>query len=87
MDDVLQDIMESEVIIAEISSQNPNVYYELGYAHAVGKETILLADKEADALPFDISTRRCIFYHNTIKGKPEVEQELREHLRYIRKRM
>lgn len=83
LEDILRDILESEVIIAEISSGNPNVFYELGYAHALGKQTILLADRATAQLPFDIRGYRVIFYENTIKGKPEVEKELEEHLKNI----
>lgn len=84
LEDILRDILESEVIIAEITTGNPNVFYELGYAHALRKQTILLADRLATAeLPFDIRGYRVIFYENTIKGKPEVEKELEEHLRNI----
>lgn len=61
--DIVRGITESEVIIAEITSLNPNVFYELGYSHCLGKDkqTILLAE-EGTKLPFDISGYRCIFY-------------------------
>ncbi|KKK84342.1 hypothetical protein LCGC14_2784310, partial [marine sediment metagenome] len=62
-------------------SVNANVFYELGYAHATGKPTILLADpSEVEQLPFDVSGRRCIFYDDSIGGKPKVDTELRRHL-------
>jgi len=83
LDDILRNILESEVVIAEITPGNPNVFYELGYAHAIGKQTILLADRASAELPFDIRGYRVIFYENTIKGKPEVENSLGEHLRNI----
>jgi hypothetical protein len=83
LEDIQRDILESEVIVAEITPGNPNVFYELGYAHALRKETILLADQAIAELPFDIRGYRVIFYANTIKGKPEVEQALTEHLKNI----
>ena len=81
--DIVRDILESEVIIAEITPGNPNVFYELGYAHALGKSTILVADKSKTELPFDIRGYRVIFYENSIRGKPEVERQLEEHLKNI----
>ena len=81
--DILRDIVESEIIIAEITSGNPNVFYELGHAHAMGKQTILLADRASTKLPFDVRGFRVIFYDNSISGKPEVERQLEEHLRNI----
>jgi hypothetical protein len=83
LEDIVRDIIESEVIIAEITSSNANVFYELGYAHALGKQTILLADRASAMLPFDIRGYRVIFYGNTIKGKPEVERKLEAHLKSI----
>ncbi len=42
LQDIVKSIIESEIIIAEITPSNPNVFYELGYAHALRKSTILL---------------------------------------------
>ncbi len=83
--DIIQELGESQVVIAEITPGNPNVFYELGYAHALRKPTILLANREErDQLPFDISGFRVIFYDNTIRGKSSVESDLRRHLLTIR---
>ena len=66
--DIIQGLEESQIIVAEITPGNPNVYYELGFAHALRKPAILLADRETK-LPFDISGHRVIFFDNTIHGK------------------
>lgn len=71
-------------MIAEITSPNQNVFYELGYAHALNKPTILLA-RRGKELPFDIRSYRVIFYEDTIGGKPVVEENLRKHLKAILK--
>ena len=81
--DIAQGIIESKVVIAEITPANQNVFYELGYAHALGKPTILLAGREKERLPFDISGYRVLFYDNTIAGKKQVEDGLRKHLTAI----
>jgi hypothetical protein len=83
LQDIIQSIQESSVIIADITPNNPNVFYELGYAHAINKPTILLSDKKRDKLPFDISGFRTLFYDNTIAGKSAVERKLKEHLQNI----
>ena len=80
--DIQREIEQAEVVIAEITPANPNVFYELGYAHALGKPTILLARREAE-LPFDIRSFRVVFYNDTIGGKSEVERNLRKHLEAI----
>ncbi|MBI5304593.1 MAG: hypothetical protein HY868_20835 [Chloroflexi bacterium] len=79
LQDIISSITESEIIIAEITPPNPNVFYELGYSHAMKKSTILLAER-GKPLPFDVSGFRVIFYDNTIKGKKDVEENLRRHL-------
>jgi hypothetical protein len=82
LDDIVRGIEEAKIIIAEITALNENVFYELGYAHALKKPTILLADR-TKKLPFDISGYRCLFYENSICGKRKVEEALDKHLKAI----
>lgn len=82
LQDIVTGLVESDVIIAEITPPNPNVFYEIGYAHALDKPTILLAERGRD-LPFDIRSYRCIFYDDRIRGKSGVETALRRHLQSI----
>ena len=81
--DIQREIEDSDVVIAEITPANANVFYELGYAHALKKPTILLAQRGAE-LPFDIRSFRVVFYNDTIGGKVEVERNLQSHLDAIR---
>lgn len=81
--DIERRIDEAKFVIADITPPNPNVYYEVGYARARGKPTILLADKTIEKLPFDVSGFRTLFYENTIAGKRPFEEELRHHIRAI----
>lgn len=80
--DIQREIEQAEIVIAEITPANPNVFYELGYAHALGKPTILLAQRDSE-LPFDFRSFRVVFYNDTIGGKTEVERSLRRHLEAI----
>jgi hypothetical protein len=80
--DIERQIAESNVVIAEISPINANVFYEVGYAHALRKPTILLALR-GTKLPFDISGFRTIFYDNTIDGKAHIEEGLKKHLHEV----
>lgn len=82
LQDIISGLKESDMIIAEISPTNPNVFYELGYAHAIEKPTVLLARRGGE-LPFDISGYRVIFYDDTIGGKSAVEKDLKNHLSNI----
>jgi hypothetical protein len=82
LSDIVRSIRRAAVVIAEITPVNANVFYELGYAHAVDTPTILLAESGHE-LPFDISSYRCIFYDDSIGGKRRVEADLRRHLAAI----
>jgi len=80
--DIAKQILEAKIVIAEITPKNPNVFYEVGYAHALNKPTILIAEKPAE-LPFDVSPFRTLFYENSIAGKAKIEAGLRRHLEAI----
>jgi hypothetical protein len=84
LQDIVRGLEEARVVIAEITPANKNVFYELGYAHALKKPTILLTAKDSvNELPFDIKGYRCILYENTIVGKRSVQTELEGHLKSI----
>lgn len=84
LQDIIHDITSASIIIADVTIDNPNVFYELGFAHALKKPTIILADIEKRAqLPFDISGYRTIFYSNTIGGKSEIEKTLIKYIKNI----
>jgi hypothetical protein len=87
INDIIRDIELSKIIIADITPvDNANVFFELGYAFAVKKPIILLSEKEtlkSGKLPFDISPFRILVYENSIRGKKEFEDGLRNHLKAI----
>jgi len=80
-EDMKRQIAEAQIVIAEITP-NQNVFYELGYAHALNKPTILVAQRGKE-LPFDIRSYRVIFYDDSIGGKPALERSLQKHLEAI----
>jgi len=60
---ILESIREADLIIADVSHQNPNVLYETGFAHALRKPTILLFDvKSGSRLPSDLDGLQYITY-------------------------
>jgi len=62
---VYEQIQAAHIVIAEMTGRNPNVYYEVGYAHALGKEVVLLTQR-ADELPFDLRGFNHIVYEGRI---------------------
>jgi len=60
--DILEEIERAEIIIVDLTGLNPNVFYELGMAHARCDSVILLAQK-GQTLPFDVAPIRCVFFN------------------------
>ncbi len=75
MTDVWAAIYRSRIVIAECSGRNPNVFYELGIAHTIGKPVVLITQSEDD-VPFDIRHRRYIKYDFTPRGMAQFETSL-----------
>lgn len=62
--EIVQNLINADLVVADLSGSNANVYYELGIRHAFGKPCIMLSDWEL-APPFDISGTNIIqFTHD-----------------------
>ena len=70
-------ISKADIVVAEMTDRNANVFYEVGYAHGIGKPVILITNK-ADDIPFDLR----LFPHIVHKGsivtlKDRLEKKIR----------
>jgi hypothetical protein len=65
--DVVSLIDRSRVVICDCTGRNPNVFYEIGIAHTLGRDVILITQSEAD-IPFDLRHLRYIPYLNNGEG-------------------
>lgn len=79
VNDIFSMIHNSEVIICDCTGKNANVFYELGVAHAMGKNVICITQNEAD-IPFDISQIRYIKYDYTPRGMIIFEDLLEKYI-------
>lgn len=61
VDQIWRGISDAKVLVAELTSRNPNVFYELGLAHALRKPVVLVSSTEQD-VPFDLRHIRVIYY-------------------------
>lgn len=75
--DIITRIMHSDYVIADVSYPNPNVFYELGLRHACKIGTIIIKDKAAPSVPFDIAHLRYIEYENTTSGLKQLSDQLK----------
>jgi nucleoside 2-deoxyribosyltransferase len=62
---VYDQIKSAHVVVADMTGRNSNVYYEVGYAHALGKDVVLLTQRAED-LPFDLRGFNHIIYEGRI---------------------
>lgn len=85
IEDIWKSINEASIVIAELTGRNPNVFYETGVAHTVGKEVILIT-QTMDDVPFDLKHLRCIVYEYTPKGIKLLETNLTNTINNIRQR-
>lgn len=67
IEDIRAKIIAADILLCEMSGRNPNVFYELGLAHAIGKPAILLSNTKKD-IPFDLSHVRAIVYDTKSAG-------------------
>ena len=81
---IISHIYQDDLVIANLTSLNPNVMYELAFRHAIRKPIIVIKNKNDGCnLPFDIKDDRTIFYNNDIKGTLELKEELEKYLKDI----
>jgi hypothetical protein len=74
---IYRQIELADIIIADMTDKNANVFYEVGYAHAKDKLCILLTNDAAD-IPFDLKHRRHIVYHGSITTlRSQLTEELK----------
>lgn len=75
MKDIWEKINTSKFIIADLTGKNPNVFYELGIAHTLGKKVVLISQNIED-VPFDLRGVRVIIYENSLDGYDRLEADL-----------
>lgn len=69
IDEIERGIQDSVLCFAEITTDNPNVWYELGYSFACQKDVILVcSDERSGSFPFDIQHRQIVKYKTSSKS-------------------
>lgn len=85
-DHIMQDIVElidrSKVVIADCTGRNANVFYEIGIAHTLGRNVILVTQDNAD-IPFDLRALRHLRYLNNEQGLADLQRQLSARIREL----
>jgi len=79
MQDVVSLIDKSQIVICDCTGRNPNVFYETGIAHALGREVILITQAESD-IPFDLRHLRYVSYLNNGEGLEDLKLKLKQRI-------
>lgn len=79
IEDIWKLVNEAKIIIADVTGKNPNVFYEIGLAHAIGKEVIIISQTIED-IPFDLRHLRCFIYKDSVAGFRKLESQLQQAL-------
>jgi hypothetical protein len=73
--DVVSLIDRSKIVVCDCTGRNPNVFYEIGIAHTLGREVILITQSEQD-IPFDLRHLRFVSYLNNAEGRRDLTNRL-----------
>lgn len=76
MRDVVEFIDKADLIVADLTDANPNVFYELGISHTLAKTTVMITQSIEQFVPFDLRPYRIITYSLDIKGAQKLTTEL-----------
>ena len=79
---IYESIKKADVIVSVMTERNPNVFYETGYAHAMNKPTIHVAEKPEE-IPFDLRDYSHVFYNQ--KDLPAFRSKMLDYLTHIKK--
>jgi hypothetical protein len=80
--DIWSAIHGARIVVADCTGRSPNVFYEIGLAHAIGRQTILISQSIND-VPFDLHHLRVILYEYTPPGMDAFENTFRTTIRAL----
>ncbi|MEQ1756022.1 MAG: hypothetical protein ABL973_18010 [Micropepsaceae bacterium] len=80
--DVVALIDRSRVVVCDCTGRNPNVFYEAGIAHTLGREVILITQSEHD-IPFDLRHLRYVRYLNNSEGLAALKEALQSRMQTV----
>ncbi len=83
IEDIWENINKASLIIAEITGNNPNVMYELGICHTLGKNVMMIT-QNASEIPFNFRHMRCYPYTNDIAGSEDLKKSITSVLQHIK---
>lgn len=75
--------MEDDLVVADLTEHNPNVFYELAIRHARRKPVIHIIS-EGEKIPFDVANSRTIYFnHRDLDSVVDSKQKMKEQIKYL----
>jgi len=81
--DVFSLIFKAHIVVCDFTGKNPNVFYEAGIAHTLGKHVVPITQSAAD-IPFDLQHHRYQSYLNNAEGRSDLQTALSTRFRSLR---
>ncbi len=82
--DIFSLIFRSFIVVCDFTGKNPNVFYEAGIAHTLGKHVVPITQSMQD-IPFDLRQHRCARYLDNEEGRSNLERDLRSRFSSLNK--
>jgi hypothetical protein len=82
MQDIVNLFARARIVICDCTGRNPNVFYEAGIAHTLGKEVIIIT-QSAEDVPFDLRHLRYISYLNNREGRRKLSEDIRARIKTL----
>ncbi|WP_375179870.1 hypothetical protein [Enterococcus rotai] len=80
---IMNHLQTADLVIVDMTTHNPNVFYEFGYRHALGKPLIPIIKKGSEGIPFDVYNLRTIFYSTEVRPLETAKNQLEETIKNI----
>lgn len=80
--DIFNLVFRAQVVVVDFTTKNPNVMYETGIAHTLGKHVVPIS-QSLDDVPFDLTHHRVLKYLPNIEGLKQLESKLAARLRQV----
>ncbi len=82
---IIQHILDSPLVVADLSGHNPNVFYEMALRHAI-KKPIVQIIHATEKIPFDVAANRTVFFdHKDLDSVAKAKEEISKQIRHVEK--